>query len=245
MLPVSVLALLLLSLSSFSAVQAASPLSSESPLAAASSGSATAFVAPLSAASGVTTSATGQAFFWLASNGTALNYVLTVSNINNSFMAHIHVSPSEDILVWLSPNPNTGTSDEASCLAVLKGGPVSACSTLISGSFSGVLARGTITSADLSGAACDGCDNVTFSQLMNDINAGTAFVNVHTSQNPGGEIQGTMVPLASEATPLPEFGTGALVITMLAAMAVIALLARFQASGRRHSPTWVNQSQET
>jgi hypothetical protein len=243
MLPVSVLTLLLLSLSSFSPVQAASPSSSESPLAPTTSPAT--FVAPLSAASGVTTSATGEAFFWLAPNGTALNYVLTVSNINNSFMAHIHVSPSEDILVWLSPNPNTGVGGEASCLAVLKGGPVSACSTLVSGSFSGVLARGTITSADLSGATCDGCDNVTFSQLMSDINAGTAFVNVHTSQNPGGEIQGTIVPLGNVTTPLPEFGTGALVITMLAAMVVIALLARFQANGRRHSPTWVNQSQGT
>jgi hypothetical protein len=196
---------------------------------------ATSYVAPLSAAPGVTTSATGDAFFWLAPNGTALEYVVVVSNITNAFMAHIHLAPSGDILVWLAPNPNTAASgEEASCVAVLSGGPASACAGLISGSFSGVLGQGTITAADMSGSkTCAGCDNVTFAQLMTDIQAGNAYVNVHTSQNPGGEVQGTIVPLTSAATPVPEFGTSALFIALFGSMAVVALLTRFQLGVRR------------
>jgi hypothetical protein len=189
----------------------------------------------LSAAPGITTSATGDAFFWLAPNGTALEYVVVVSNITNAFMAHIHLSPGGDILVWLAPNPNTAKSgEEASCVAVLSGGPASACAELMSGSFSGVLGQGTITAADLSGPkTCVGCDNVTFSQLMTDIQAGNAYVNVHTSQHPGGEVQGTIVPVTSVATPVPEFGTGALLIALFGSMAVVALLTRVGLGERR------------
>ena len=212
-----------------------SPMFSAVHAAAAGSDPATTYVAPLSAASGVTTSATGDAFFWLAPNGTALEYTLVVSNIDNAFMAHIHLSPSGDILVWLAPNPNIAASgEEASCVAVLSGGPASACPSLISGSFSGVLGQGTITAADRSGSkTCDACDNVTFSQLMTDIQAGNTYVNVHTSQNPSGEIQGTIVPVTSVATPVPEFGTTALLVTLVGSIAVVALLARLRLAGGR------------
>ena len=204
---------------------------------------ATTFVAPLSAATGVTTSATGDAFFWLAPNGTALEYVVVVSDITNAFMAHIHLSPSGDILVWLAPSPDTATSgEESSCVAVLSGGPASACAGLVSGSFSGVLGQGVITSSDLSGSkTCAACDNVTFSQLMTDIQAGNAYVNVHTSQHAAGEVQGTIVPVTRVATPVPEFGTSALLIVLLASIAAVALVARFQLGWRPlkqgfHSP---------
>jgi len=196
---------------------------------------ATSYIAPLSAATGITTTANGEAFLWLAPNGTALEYVVVVANITNAFMAHIHLSPAGDILVWLAPNPNTAASgEEASCVAVLSGGPASACAGLISGSFSGVLGQGTITAADMSGSkTCVGCDNVTFSQLMTDIQAGKAYVNVHTSQHPAGEVQGTIVPVTSVATPVPEFGTSALLIALFGSMAVVALLTRVRLGVRR------------
>ena len=195
---------------------------------------ATDYVAPLGAASGVSTSAGGEALFWLAPNGTALEYVLVVSNIQNAFMAHIHLAPKGDILVWLAPSPNVATSgEESSCIAVLSGGAASACAALDTGSFSGVYGQGTITASDLSGSkTCAGCDNVTFSQLMTDIQAGSAYVNVHTTQNPGGEVQGTIVPVTSVATPVPEFGTSALLLVLLASITIVALLARFQLGWR-------------
>jgi hypothetical protein len=160
----------------------------------------TKFVATLSAAPGVTTQATGEATFQLSSNGQSLAYTVTVSNITDVFMAHIHLSPSMDILIWLDPNPNTVTSGgEAACLAVLStpAGPISACPGLISGSYTGVLAQGTITAADLTGSTtcpgCSGLSSTTMSVLISDMESGQTFVNVHTEQNPAGEIQGTIV----------------------------------------------------
>lgn len=174
---------------------------------AATSSSSTAkslmFVANLTAASGVSTKATGEATFQLSADNQSLTYTLTVSNISNVFMAHIHLSPSMDIGVWLDPNPNTVTSGgEAACVAVLSkpAGPISSCPGFISGTFTGVLAQGTITAADLSGSTtCPGCSGLsspTMSALMAYIESGQTFVNVHTMQNPGGEIQGTIVAKA-------------------------------------------------
>jgi hypothetical protein len=205
---------------------------------------ATDYVAPLGAVKGVTTSAGGEAVFWLAPNGTALEYALVVSNIQNAFMAHIHLAPSGDILVWLGPNPNTATSgEESGCVAVLSGGPASACGGLISGSFSGVYGQGIITTADMSGSkTCAGCDNVTFTQLMTDIQAGNAYVNVHTTQNPAGEVQGTIVPATGATTPLPEFNTSALLITMFGAVAAVALLTRMRLVGGRSQGQGVNSA---
>jgi hypothetical protein len=166
-----------------------------------SSTSPLAFGANLTAAPGVTTSATGQAIFQLSPDGQTLTYTLAVSNITNVFMAHIHLSPSMDIGVWLDPNPNTVASGGlTACAAVLSNGPIASCPGLISGKFSGVLSQGTITAADLSGnntcAGCSGLSTPTMSALVAQIKSGQTFVNVHTMQNPGGEIQGTIVPAA-------------------------------------------------
>jgi hypothetical protein len=161
------------------------------------------FVANLTAAPGVTTQATGQAIFQLSADGQSLSYTLTVSNITNVFMAHIHLSPSMNIIVWLYPSPNNASNGEAACVAVLSKGPISACPGFKSGSFSGTLAQGTITSADLSGnstcAGCTGLSSANMSALVAAMRGGQTFVNVHTEQNPGGEIQGTIV--ASKAQP--------------------------------------------
>jgi hypothetical protein len=156
------------------------------------------FTANLTAAPGITTSATGQATFELSPDGQSMNYTLTVSNISNAFMAHIHLSPSMDIVVWLYPNPNTvANGGLTACVAVLANGSISSCSGYKAGSFSGVLAQGTITAADLIGSnTCAGCTGLSFptmTTLIADIEAGAAYVNVHTMQNQGGEIQGAIV----------------------------------------------------
>ncbi len=56
---------------------------------------------------------------------------------------------------------------------------------------------------------------------------------MHTSQNPGGEVQGTIVPVTSVATPVPEFATTALLIALIGSMTVVALLTRLQFRARR------------
>ncbi len=96
----------------------------------------------------------------------------------NVTMAHIHVSAaagqSGDIAVWLYP---------AKPPMVLK-----------EGTFSGVLAQGTITASNLEGPLANG----SISDLVDRIRKGLAYVNVHTSQYPGGEIQGTIVAPAGK-----------------------------------------------
>jgi len=117
----------------------------------------------------VETRAQGQAIFQLSRDGSELSYKLIVANIENVTMAHIHLAPANEngpVVVWLYPD----------------GFPPQ----LIPGRFSGVLAEGVITDADIVGETqVQSLDN-----LIEQIRAGNAYVNVHTSQYPPGEIRG-------------------------------------------------------
>jgi hypothetical protein len=145
------------------------------------------FFANLGAAPGVTTKASGLAEFWLSSDGATLHYTLIANEIQNVFMAHIHFHDGS-IIVWLFHNPNhVGLKGQNACLA-----KPTTCPGFKNGEFEGVLAQGTITAANLKASDCAGCNGMTFAQLISAIESGNAFVNVHTTQNPGGEIQGTI-----------------------------------------------------
>lgn len=130
------------------------------------------------------TNAQGQAIFRVAEDGDAIGYKLIASNIDNVFMAHIHMGPptaNGPIVVWLYPST----------------APVPG--PLGSGRHDGVLADGTITAANLVGPlAGQGLDD-----LLAAIDAGNAYVNVHTNDGvaptntgpgdfPGGEIRGNL-----------------------------------------------------
>jgi predicted secreted protein with PEFG-CTERM motif len=192
------------------------------------------FAAQLSAASGVSSQATGNATFQLSPDGQSISYKLVVSNINNVFMAHIHLSPSGNIAVWLYPSPNTVSSgDEKDCIAVLSGGSPSSCTGYHAGRFDGVLAQGTITAADLSGsdtcAGCSGLSPLTISGLISQIESGNTFVNVHTTQNPAGEIQGTIAATGTTSTApatVPEFGSLAVIVITISIISVIVISTR-------------------
>jgi hypothetical protein len=126
--------------------------------------------------------ARGNAIFQLNAAGDALDYKLIVANIDNAFMAHIHMAPpgvNGPIVVWLypstavSPNPPGG------------------------GRLDGVIATGTIKAADLQGPLA----GQSLSNLVAAIQAGNTYVNVHTNDGvdpvntgpgdfPGGEIRG-------------------------------------------------------
>jgi CHRD domain len=54
------------------------------------------------------------------------------------------------------------------------------------GAVNGVLSKGTITASDLK----DPLSGNQLSALVNLIRRGNAYVNVHTTQNPKGEIRG-------------------------------------------------------
>ena len=123
------------------------------------------------------TRAHGVAKFQLSYDGSSLSYHLNVANIHNVVAAHIHVG---------APNVN---------------GPVVA---FLAGEFppgggrsNGVLARGTITAANLRGPLA----GQPLSALIEQMRAGNTYVNVHTNDGvappdtgpgdfPGGEIRG-------------------------------------------------------
>jgi hypothetical protein len=128
------------------------------------------------------TNAQGQAIFHLSLSGTQLDYKLIGSNIENAFMAHIHIGTpgvNGPIAVWLYPS----TAPAA--------GPLGA------GRHNGILAEGTITAANLIGPLA----NQSLSALVSALDNGTAYVNIHTNDGvaptntgpgdfPGGEIRG-------------------------------------------------------
>jgi hypothetical protein len=59
---------------------------------------------------------------------------------------------------------------------------------LIPGTTNGILAQGVITQANMVGTGPN--LGLTFEGLIDHIKAGNAYVNVHTTLYPGGEIRG-------------------------------------------------------
>ena len=115
--------------------------------------------------------ATGQAIFQISEDGMALSYTLIVANIENVTQAHIHLAPAGvngGVVAWLYP-----------------GGPPA---KLIPGRTDGVLAEGVITKASLVGSLA----GKELSVLIEAMQAGNTYVNVHTSQVPGGEVRGQL-----------------------------------------------------
>jgi hypothetical protein len=114
----------------------------------------------------VDSDAKGFAIFRLSNDGTELEYKVIVANIEDVTAAHIHLAPkgeNGDIVAFLF-NPEAPTE----------------------GRTNGALARGTITSADLVGPL----EGATLSELIDQIEAGNTYVNVHTVEHPAGEIRG-------------------------------------------------------
>lgn len=114
--------------------------------------------------------AAGQAVFHLSRDGTTITYRLLVANIENTIMAHIHMAAAGangGIVVWLRP---TAPPPPAA----------------VPGRFDGVYATGSFTADDLVG----GLAGQPLSALLDAMRAGNTYVNVHTSQVPGGEIRG-------------------------------------------------------
>ncbi len=124
----------------------------------------------------IDTQARGVGIFHLSADGTELSYRLIATNIDNVIMAHIHCctgpGANAGISVWLYPDAPP--------------------QQLIPGRHTGTLATGTITAEDvLAPAALTGADDP-LAALVEQMRAGNAYVNVHTSANPGGEIRGQL-----------------------------------------------------
>lgn len=138
------------------------------------------FVAPLNGGEEVPprgTRAHGVAIFHLSPDGTALSYRLNASNIDNVVAAHIHLG---------------GPTDNGPVVAFLFGNAPAG-----GGRQTGTLATGTITAANFIGPLA----GASMSDLVDAIEAGNAYANVHTNDGvdpintgpgdfPGGEIRG-------------------------------------------------------
>jgi len=126
----------------------------------------------------------GQAIFRVSDDGTSVDYALIASNIDNAFMAHIHLAPAGvngPIVEWLFPS----TAPVA--------GPAG------SGRHDGVLAEGHFTAADLVGPL----KGHPLADLIAAMRSVGAYVNVHTNDGiapvtntpgdiPAGEIRGQL-----------------------------------------------------
>lgn len=132
------------------------------------------------------THAQGQAIFHLSDDGQSMRYKLIVANIDNAFMAHIHIAPAGTngpIAVWLYPSTTPGIT-----------------APLGQGRLDGVIAEGVFTAANFTGPL----SNQPMSALVSAIENGNAYVNVHTNDGvdgtntgpgdfPGGEIRAQLV----------------------------------------------------
>jgi hypothetical protein len=114
--------------------------------------------------------AQGQAIFQVSEDGSQIHYKLIVANIENVTQAHIHCCVGTEgtagVVVWLYPSAPPAQ--------------------LIPGRSDGVLAEGVITQSSLVGTL----SGQPLSVLLDQIASGLAYVNVHTSQFPPGEIRG-------------------------------------------------------
>ncbi|WP_372910964.1 5'-nucleotidase C-terminal domain-containing protein [Salinigranum sp.] len=107
----------------------------------------------------------GRATFSLNDAATELEYRLTVANIDDVTAAHVH---------------RGGPDENGPPVATLFDGPTT------DGRQSGVLATGRLTESDLQGPLAER----PFQALVDDLEAGDAYVNVHTTAYPDGEIRG-------------------------------------------------------
>jgi hypothetical protein len=107
----------------------------------------------------IETPARGEVIFRLSEGGSELRYKITIKNVENVIMAHIHLGSWEHIetpVVWLYPS--------------------SPPPKLIPGKFDGVPAEGIITAENLRGPL----RGKSLADLVAEMRAGNAYVNLHT-----------------------------------------------------------------
>ncbi|MBA3978909.1 MAG: CHRD domain-containing protein [Nitrosopumilus sp.] len=119
------------------------------------------------------TKPTGNAEFEAATDGSSIAYTINVTDINAVSASHIHVAEigqNGDIVATLFKS-ETPTDQ-----------------------LSGLLSKGNITSANLEGPMA----GKQLSDLIDVMRSEAAYVNVHTQQNPDGEIRGQIEPPPGE-----------------------------------------------
>ena len=134
----------------------------------------------------VETSATGEAEFTIPANDT-IKYRINVTGIMNASAAHIHMAKEGENGEIVADLLNTPSSKD-------KDTPY------------GMIFRGNLTDSSLKGAM----QGKTLDDLAAAMDSGDTYVNVHTAENPDGEIRGQIAntdkPEAAESTNSTEVG---------------------------------------
>ena len=115
----------------------------------------------------VTTSATGTLTLTVSSNGSSVTFVLKVTNIRNLTVARLHQGAQ---------------GKNGSTIVTLYAGPTK------SGTFTGTVAQGSFTKANLVGPL----KGKTITDLVALLKAGTVYLNVGTTSHASGEIRGQL-----------------------------------------------------
>jgi hypothetical protein len=113
-------------------------------------------------------------------NGTNLHYMIWTFNIANVTQAHIHMGlrgVEGPVVSWLYP-----ASDSTAPLNIT---PAQAGKLM-----NGKLVEGNVTTANLIGPL----QGKTINDLQSALGNGSVYVNVHTTQNPNGEIRAQIDP---------------------------------------------------
>lgn len=126
----------------------------------------------------VDTRARGVATFRLTPDGEGLEYVLNVSNLTAVRFAHLHWQPT---LAF----PERQNGPVVVTLFDVPEQP-GATAPAVTGDQNGRLVSGVIRASDLAGVLA----GQPLSSLVEQINAGRIYVNVHTNAHPGGEVRG-------------------------------------------------------
>ncbi len=121
----------------------------------------------------VETNARGQATLRVNDDRSMLQYRLTVNNLANFTEAHIHL----------------GRRGENGPVVAFLFGPVDPGITVTQGTV-----QGTVNESSLVGPL----EGQPFSELLRQMEAGNTYVNVHTRQNPAGEIRGQISDIKRE-----------------------------------------------
>jgi hypothetical protein len=120
----------------------------------------------------VSTLASGSASFHMSSDGASIVYAITVSRIENVTDAHIHAGAPGEV------------------------GPpvVDLFDGVRDGEYNGLLAQGRISASDLVGPL----EGMTLADLHALVTSGRAYLNVHTTRHPAGEIRGQVTTIPAQ-----------------------------------------------
>ncbi|HEX7179161.1 MAG TPA: CHRD domain-containing protein [Nitrososphaeraceae archaeon] len=113
----------------------------------------------------VSSSASGKAIFRTGANDTTIKYKLNITGLSDATMAHIHVGKA-------------GQNGEV-VVDLMKDSKVNPTKM-------GLAIRGNVTNSELVGPL----QGKTVADLVNEMNTGNAYANIHDAQHPKGVIRG-------------------------------------------------------